>query len=248
MKFSSLLSIIAFFLASILSSSAAPAWSTDLAKAQTQARAEGKAVLINFTGSDWCGWCMKLRKDVFLKPDFAAYAQTNLVLVEIDFPKRKPLPPEVQKANHRLEQQFQVQGFPTLVLLDRNGARLSNVNYANGGTRTFLAEVEKILRPPSDIPPAKPAGKKPATPRRYQPATASIATNQPALTLSKISGKKSKRQATINNTTFTAGQTATVTSGKTQLKIYCVEIRERSAIVTINGERQKRELQLASGT
>ena len=240
MKLSPLLSIIAFFLASMLNSNATPVWSTDLAKAQAQARAEGKAVLINFTGSDWCGWCMKLRKDVFLKPDFAAYAQTNLVLVEIDFPKRKPLPPEVQKANQRLEQQFQVQGFPTLVLLDRNGARLSNVNYANGGTRTFLAEVEKILRPPSDIPPVKPANKKPATPRRYQPATASAPTNQPALTLSKITGIKKKRQAVINNTTFAIGQTATVKSGTNQVKVSCVEIRERSAIVTINGDQQKR--------
>lgn len=247
MKFPPLLSIVSFFLASILSSGAVPTWSTDLAKAQAQARAEGKAVLINFTGSDWCGWCMKLRKDVFLKPDFAAYAQTNLVLVEIDFPKRKTLPPEVQKANQRLEQQFQVQGFPTLVLLDRNGTRLSNVNYANGGTRTFLAEVEKILRPPSDIPPPKPAGKKPATPKRYQPASTSGATNQPALTLSKISVIQKKRQAVINNTTFAAGQTATVKSGMTHLKIYCVEIRERSAIVTINGQPLKRELQLASG-
>lgn len=247
MKFSPLLSIAAFFLASILSSSAAPAWSTDLAKAQVQARAEGKAVLINFTGSDWCGWCMKLRKNVFLKPDFAAYAQTNLVLVEIDFPKRKLLPPEVQKANQRLEQQFQVQGFPTLVLLDRNGTRLSNVNYANGGTRTFLAEVEKILRPPSDIPPAKPANKKPAPPKRYQPATTSALTNQSALTLSKITGTKKKRQAVINNTTFVIGQTATVKSGTNQVKVSCVEIRKRSVIVMLNGGRQKRELQLASG-
>ena len=248
MKFPPLLFVTALFLIPILGHSAAPAWSNDLVKAQAQARTEGKAVLINFTGSDWCGWCMKLRKDVFLKPDFAAYAQTNLVLVEIDFPKRKTLPPEVQKANQRLEQQFQVQGFPTLVLLDRNGTRLSNVNYANGGTRTFLAEVEKILRPPSDIPPVKPANKKPATPRRYQPATASAPTNQPALTLSKITGIKKKRQAVINNTTFAIGQTATVKSGTNQVKVSCVEIRERSAVVTINGQRQKQELQLSSGT
>ena len=247
MKFSQLLLLTALFLIPILGHSAAPAWSTDLAKAQAQARVEGKAVLINFTGSDWCGWCMKLRKDVFLKPDFAAYAQTNLVLVEIDFPKRKTLSPEVQKANQRLEQQFQVQGFPTLVLLDRNGTRLSNVNYANGGTRTFLAEVERILRPPSDNPPAKPANKKPATPKRYQSATTSALTNQSALTLSRITGTKKKRQAIINNTTFVAGQTATVKSGITQLKIHCVEIRERSAIVTINGQPEKRVLQLASG-
>jgi len=247
MKFSPLPSVIALLLASILSSIAAPVWSTNLAKAQAQARTEGKAVLINFTGSDWCGWCMKLRKDVFLKPDFAAYAQTNLVLVEIDFPKRKTLPPQVQKTNQLMAQQFQVEGFPTLVLLDSNGTRLRNVNYANGGTRTFLAEVEKILRPPSDIPPAKLVNKKPATPKRLQTAAASKQTNQSRLVLSKITGTQKKRKAVINNTTFMSGQTATVKSGTDNVKIYCIEIRERSATVFIIGQREKLELQLASG-
>ncbi len=226
---------------------AAPTWSTNLARAQAQARAEGKTVLINFTGSDWCGWCMKLRKDVFLKPAFAAYAETNLVLVEIDFPKRKPLPPEVQKANQQMAQQFQVEGFPTLVLLNSNGTRLSNVNYANGGTRTFLAEVEKILRPPSDIPPMKPASKKVATPKRLQPSTTAVQTNRADLVLSRITGTKKKRQAVINNTTFTAGQTATVKLGIERVKIRCVEVRERSAIITINGQRETRELRLTGG-
>ena len=84
--------------------------------------------------------------------------------------------------------------------------------------------------------------------KRYQPATTSALTNQSALTLSKITGIKKKRQAVINNTTFAIGQTATVKSGTNQVKVSCVEIRERSAVVTINGQRQKQELQLSSGT
>lgn len=149
-------------------------WTTDLAAAQARAKAEGKAVLLNFTGSDWCGWCIKLRRDVFLKPEFESYARTNLVLVEVDFPKRKELPPEMHKANRRLAQQFQVQGYPTLILVDASGSKLGAVNYGNGGTRTFIAEVEKVLRPPAPVEPgaAKQPAKKTVPPKRYQPASA----------------------------------------------------------------------------
>lgn len=149
------------------------AWTSDLPAAQARAKAEGKAVLLNFTGSDWCGWCIKLRRDVFQKPEFESYARTNLVLVEVDFPKRKELPSEMQKANRKLAQQFQVQGYPTLILVDASGAKLGTVNYGNGGTRTFIAEVEKVLRPPKPVEPAvvKQPVKKAAPPKRYRSAS-----------------------------------------------------------------------------
>src|SRR5437867_2134511 len=66
---------------------AAAVWLDDLPRGQAQAKTERKFVLIHFSGSDWCGWCMKLRKEVFAKPDFESYARSNLVLVRIDFPK-----------------------------------------------------------------------------------------------------------------------------------------------------------------
>lgn len=167
-------------------------WATDLPRAQAQARAEGKAVLINFTGSDWCGWCIRLKRDVFLKPDFAGYAKSNLVLVEIDFPKRKRLPAESQAANRRLAQQFQVQGYPTLILLAADGTRLGNVNYANGGTRTFLSEVEKILRPPAEPAVVKKAPAKTPTPKRQRVTEAS-----------PKSGTKTKMRPVAERTTIT---------------------------------------------
>ncbi len=167
-------------------------WATDLPKAQAQARAEGKAVLVNFTGSDWCGWCIRLKRDVFLKADFASYARSNVVLVEIDFPKRKRLTPEAQATNRRLAQQFQVQGYPTLVLLGADGTRLGNVNYANGGTRTFLAEMEKILRPPPDPIVVKKAPAKVPTPKRQRVTEAS-----------PKSGTKTKMRPVAERTTVT---------------------------------------------
>jgi len=247
MKLFPLFTTTALLLLAAIRSDGSAGWSTDLTKAQAQARAEGKAVLVNFTGSDWCGWCMKLRKDVFLKPAFTNYAQTNLVLVEVDFPKRKPLTPTAQKANQKLAQQYQVQGFPTLVLIDSTGNRLGNVNYANGGPKSFITEVEKLLRPPSDIPQPKPAVRKPAAPKRVQPSTAASQTNRADLVLSKIVSSKKKRQAVINDAVLSAGQSATIKVGNERVKILVVEVRERSAIVSIQGQREKRELRLATG-
>ena len=82
---------------------AASEWLTDLPKAQAQAKEEKKMVLLDFTGSDWCGWCIKLHNEVFSKPEFAEYARKNLVLVEVDFPRKKKLGAEQKKANEALQ-------------------------------------------------------------------------------------------------------------------------------------------------
>src|SRR5689334_20082390 len=73
-----------------------PIWGTGLPAAQAQARKENKLVLINFTGSDWCGWCKKLQKEVFSTKEFEQYAKDNVVLVEIDFPDKKPQTKELK--------------------------------------------------------------------------------------------------------------------------------------------------------
>ena len=66
---------------------AADGWETDFAKASAKAKAEGKHILIDFSGSDWCGWCIKLDKEVFSKKAFKSYAKENLILVLADFPR-----------------------------------------------------------------------------------------------------------------------------------------------------------------
>ena len=175
---------------------AATVWQTDLPKAQALARAEGKFVLINFTGSDWCGWCIKLRKDVFLKAEFEGYAKSNLVLVEIDFPKRKPQPPVLQSANRKLAEQFQIQSYPTLIVLDGQGTRLGQVSYGNGGPKSFLAEVDKVVRPPLELLRSKVPAKKTADLRRAGTvSTATTETNRADLLSRKITGIKPRRQA-----------------------------------------------------
>lgn len=118
-------------------------WHTDLAKAQASAQAENKKVLINFTGSDWCGFCIKLQKEVFATDEFQTYAKKNLVLVEADFPRQKTLPADLKAANERLKKAHNVRGFPTLVLLDGKGAKLGEmVGYGGGGPEKVIAKLD----------------------------------------------------------------------------------------------------------
>jgi thioredoxin-related protein len=112
-------------------------WHTDLTKAQALAKAEKKIIMIDFTGSDWCGYCIKLDKEVFKTPEFAEYAVKNLVLVTIDFPRKNPLPEAQAKANNALKAKYDVSGFPTLVLLNPDGKEVGRqVGYESGsGTK-----------------------------------------------------------------------------------------------------------------
>ena len=120
-------------------------WGTDLAQAQARAQAENKNVLINFTGSDWCGFCIKLHKEVFATPEFQEYAKKNLVLVEADFPRRTSLPADLKAANDKLKQQHKVTGFPTLVVLGSSGAKLGEiVGYGGGGPKAVIAKLDAL--------------------------------------------------------------------------------------------------------
>ncbi len=122
-------------------------WLTDLPKAKALAKTENKTVFLHFTGSDWCGFCKKQQREVFSTKEFADYAKKNLVLVDIDFPRRKSLPPALKKANERLKKEYAVRGFPTVIFLDSQGKKLGQkVGYGGGGPESVIAEVEKARR------------------------------------------------------------------------------------------------------
>ncbi len=142
-----------FFLtiaASLLLAPFAPAesgsdWLSDYKKAQEQAKTNDKLLLLNFTGSDWCGWCIKIDRDIFSQPQFKDFARSNLVLVELDFPRRKPQPVELKKQNLELAQQYEVLGFPTIVVLNSNGQKLWQFDgYFPGGPEAFIAQLQKL--------------------------------------------------------------------------------------------------------
>jgi len=111
-----------------------------------------KPLFFFFTGSDWCGWCIKLQKEVFFKPEFVKWAKENIVLVELDFPRRKKLDETLTKQNDNLRQMFAVRGYPTgwLVMpeiVDKkvNFKRLGSQGYVAGGPNAWIKGAEKIL-------------------------------------------------------------------------------------------------------
>ncbi len=132
-------------------------WLTDLAKAQARAKAEKKLVLMEFTGSDWCPPCKQLHKTVMTSPEFEAYARTNLVLVEVDFPQTHPQSEELKKANRDLAQRFGIEGFPTVIVLDGNGKQLSKeVGYGGEQPDEFVAKIEKLRKKAQQSSAARP--------------------------------------------------------------------------------------------
>lgn len=121
-------------------------WQTDYKAALKQAVASNKPILVDFTGSDWCGWCIKLDKETFSQPEFAKYANEKLVLMEADFPQGKAQSAAVKKQNDELQEKFNVEGFPTLVLLDKHGKEIArNVGYLPGGPAGMIDWINKSL-------------------------------------------------------------------------------------------------------
>jgi thioredoxin-related protein len=127
-------------------------WNTDYKKAQEEAKTNHKLVLIDFTGSDWCGYCIQLDRAILSKPEFKDYANKNLILVEVDFPNRngarwKAQSIDLKKQNMELAERYQVEGFPTLVLLDGEGKTVWRYDgYYPGGLAAFLAELDKVRK------------------------------------------------------------------------------------------------------
>jgi protein disulfide-isomerase len=121
-------------------------WITDLPKAQAQAKTDQKLVMMDFTGSDWCGWCIKLHREVFSKPEFAEYAKKNLVLVEVDFPRGKKQSDELKKANQELQAKYKIEGYPTIIILNGEGKQVGQLGYQPGGPKPFIDELEKLKK------------------------------------------------------------------------------------------------------
>lgn len=119
-------------------------WLDDLEKAKAQARTENKKILLDFTGSDWCGWCQKLDKEVFSQPAWKDYAAKHLVLVEVDFPRGFKLPDATKKQNDELQKKFKIGGFPTIVIISAGGAKKGELGYVAGGPEAFIKELKKV--------------------------------------------------------------------------------------------------------
>ena len=120
-------------------------WLTDLSLAQAKAKEEGKPILMDFTGSDWCGWCIKLKKEVFSKHAFIHYSNEHLILMTVDFPKTKKQEESLKEQNNMLLDTYSVNSFPTIILVDAEGEVLGETGYRRGGPEHFVEHLKSLL-------------------------------------------------------------------------------------------------------
>jgi len=123
----------------------ATGWETDFAKASTNASRSGLYMLLDFSGSDWCGWCMKLDEEVFSKPEFKKYANENLVCVMVDFPRQKKQDQKLKDQNAELGRKYGIRGYPTVILLSPKGDLVGRTGYQPGGARKYVGHLEKMI-------------------------------------------------------------------------------------------------------
>jgi protein disulfide-isomerase len=129
-------------------------WHDNVEKAMEISKKSKKPLMLFFTGSDWCGWCIRLQKEVFKTKEFTDWAKDNVVLVELDFPRNTiKLTPETQNQNSQLQQVFQVQGYPTVWLVNANKKdgktnfeKLGSTGYVAGGPTAWLAVANGIIK------------------------------------------------------------------------------------------------------
>jgi thioredoxin-related protein len=120
-------------------------WSSDFAAAKRMAAESKRDILIDFTGSDWCGWCIKLDEEVFQKQPFKDGTKNKFVLVEIDSPRDKTkLSEATVKQNEQLVKDYAVQGFPTILLCDAEGRPYAATGYEEGGPEKYVTHLDKL--------------------------------------------------------------------------------------------------------
>jgi thioredoxin-related protein len=127
-------------------------WLVSLEEAYKLHEKTGKPILANFTGSDWCGWCIRLTKDVFSTDAFKSWSKDNVILLELDFPKRKTIPDEIKAQNASLQSSFKITGYPTIWVfnLDRKNTGEYDIDALGktGYTKTpedFIDSIEKMI-------------------------------------------------------------------------------------------------------
>ncbi|WP_297508849.1 thioredoxin family protein [Flavobacterium sp.] len=140
-------------------------WHTDINKAVELSRKEQKPMFLFFTGSDWCGWCIRLQSEVFKKPEFVQWAKEKVILVELDFPRRTAQSDALRQQNMQMQQVFQVRGYPSVYFVKptsvdgkTNFEQLGQTGYVAGGPEKWLAGANEMIA--RYIPDPKPKGKK----------------------------------------------------------------------------------------
>lgn len=124
-------------------------WMADLEPALELARRENKDVLVDFTGSDWCGWCIRLDKEVFSHDEFLDYVDDKFVLVALDFPREggevwQAMPDDLRERNANEAQRYGIRGFPTILLLSPDGVEYGRTGYREGGPEPYSEHLDEL--------------------------------------------------------------------------------------------------------
>ncbi len=164
--------LLAAMLFGIMGAASAEDWGQDFDKALKEAKESGKPVLVDFSGSDWCGWCVKLEKEVFSKDEFKEFAKKNLVCLLVDFPRKKEQSAELKKKNKELSEKYKIEGFPTVLLLDATGKELDRTGYQEGGPTAYVKYLKEAIEKnfktgkKEDVKAGNGSEKKPAQPTK----------------------------------------------------------------------------------
>ncbi len=143
MKAKFVLLTLMFFLVGVVNAN--DGWLTDFKKAQAQSLKDKKPMLVNFTGSDWCGWCIKLDREVFSKKEFQKWAKENVILVKLDFPRKSKQTAAEKKANRALANKYGVRGYPTILFINGKGEAVGKSGYMKGGPSAWTKSASKII-------------------------------------------------------------------------------------------------------
>ena len=120
-------------------------WYKNIDEAVGIAKDTNKTVFIHFTGSDWCVWCQRLESEVYSKDIFKEYAENNLVMVKLDFPKRTPQSNDEKLYNNSQAKKYQIQGFPTVILLNQDGEKIAQTGYQRGGPENYVSHLKSLI-------------------------------------------------------------------------------------------------------
>lgn len=120
-------------------------WLVSLDEAYALSQKTGKPIMANFTGSDWCGWCKRLTASVFSKPEFKKWAEKNVILLELDYPKRFKLPADIQQQNANMQQSFRVTGFPTVWVFNATKDKTGNYSLQALGKTGYTPSVDEFI-------------------------------------------------------------------------------------------------------
>lgn len=120
-------------------------WIDNFEQAQKEAEAFKQPIFAFFTGSDWCGWCVRLKKEALDTKEFEKFAADNLILFEADFPRAKKISDKVKKQNDELASKYGVRGYPTVFLLDAEGKQLGRTGHKVGGAEAYVKHLKEML-------------------------------------------------------------------------------------------------------